>query len=89
MPRRPTRGPAVALRLGAVRAARGLSLGEIHRRSGINRTLLTKIENGSRPNPGIQHLAWLAIAIAGPKAGKRKIVAVLDELIELRNGATP
>ena len=89
MPRRPTRGPAVSLRLADVRAARGLSLGEIHRRSGVNRTLLTKIENGSRPNPGIQHLVWIARAVAGPKAGRRKIVAVLGELLCIPEQATP
>ena len=59
--------------LKAAREARGLSLADVTERTGMDRSALSKLETGRRPNPTVETLVRYAEAV-----GKRLIVSLAD-----------
>jgi DNA-binding XRE family transcriptional regulator len=64
---------AVVKQLKAAREEQGLSLAELTRLTGMDRSALSKLENGQRPNPTIETLVRYAEAV-----GKRLVVSLTD-----------
>ncbi|HEV3003140.1 MAG TPA: helix-turn-helix transcriptional regulator [Pirellulales bacterium] len=64
---------AVLRELKTAREARGLSLADVTRLTGMDRSTLSKLETGQRPNPTIESLARYAEAV-----GKRLVVSLAD-----------
>jgi DNA-binding XRE family transcriptional regulator len=60
--------------LKAAREAKGLSLADLTELTGMDRSALSKLETGQRPNPTIETLARYAEAV-----GKRLVVSLADE----------
>ncbi len=60
--------------LKAVREAKGLSLADLTRLTGMDRSALSKLETGQRPNPTLETLVRYAEAV-----GKRLVVSLTDE----------
>lgn len=59
--------------LKAAREAKGLSLADVTERTGMDRSALSKLESGQRPNPTIETLARYAEAV-----GKRLVVSLAE-----------
>jgi DNA-binding XRE family transcriptional regulator len=59
--------------LRAAREARGLSLADMRRLTGMDRSALSKLETGQRPNPTIETLVRYAHAV-----GKRLVMSLAD-----------
>jgi len=59
--------------LKAAREAKGLSLADLTERTGMDRSALSKLEVGQRPNPTLETLARYAEAV-----GKRLVVSLED-----------
>ncbi len=59
--------------LKAAREARGLSLSDLTELTGMDRSALSKLETGQRPNPTIETLVRYAEAV-----GKRLVVTLAD-----------
>jgi DNA-binding Xre family transcriptional regulator len=59
--------------LKAAREAKGLSLADLTERTGMDRSALSKLETGERPNPTVQTLVRYAEAV-----GKRLVVSLAD-----------
>jgi DNA-binding XRE family transcriptional regulator len=59
--------------LKAARESKGLSLADLTRLTGMDRSALSKLENGQRSNPTMETLVRYAEAV-----GKRLIVTVAD-----------
>lgn len=62
--------------LGQLKAAReelGLSLADITRRTGMDASAISKLENGQRPNPTVDTLVRYAEAV-----GKRVVLSLAD-----------
>jgi DNA-binding XRE family transcriptional regulator len=59
--------------LKAAREAQGLSLADLTRLTGMDRSALSKLETGQRPNPTIETLVRYAAAV-----GKRLVVVLED-----------
>src|SRR5262245_35843037 len=59
--------------LKAAREERGLSLADITERTGMDRSALSKLETGQRPNPTVETLVRYADAV-----GKRLVVSLAD-----------
>lgn len=59
--------------LKAAREAQGLSLADLTQRTGMDRSALSKLETGHRPNPTLETLARYAEAV-----GKRLVVSLAD-----------
>lgn len=64
----------VLRQLKAAREARGLSLADLTERTGMDRSALSKLETGQRPNPTMETLVRYAEAV-----GKRVVVTLADE----------
>lgn len=64
---------AVLQQLKAAREEQGLSLAELSERTGMDRSALSKLETGQRPNPTIETLVRYAEAV-----GKRLVVSLTD-----------
>jgi DNA-binding XRE family transcriptional regulator len=64
---------ALVKQLKAAREARGLSLAELTQLTGMDRSALSKLETGQRPNPTIDTLVRYAEAV-----GKRVVVSLAD-----------
>jgi DNA-binding XRE family transcriptional regulator len=64
---------ALLSQLRAARVERGLSLAELTRLTGMDRSALSKLETGQRPNPTVETLVRYAEAV-----GKRLVVALED-----------
>jgi DNA-binding XRE family transcriptional regulator len=64
----------VLAKLQAEREKRGLSLADVTELTGMDRSALSKLESGQRPNPTIDTLARYAQAL-----GKRLVLALADE----------
>ena len=60
--------------LKATREAKGLSLSDLTERTGMDRSAISKLETGQRPNPTIETLVRYAEAV-----GKRLVVTLADE----------
>lgn len=60
--------------LKAAREAKGLSLADLTELTGMDRSALSKLETGQRPNPTIETLVRYAEAV-----GKRLVVSLADE----------
>ncbi len=60
--------------LKAAREAQGLSLADLTARTGMDRSALSKLESGLRPNPTLETLVRYAEAV-----GKRLVVSLADE----------
>jgi DNA-binding XRE family transcriptional regulator len=60
--------------LKAAREERGLSLSDLTEITGMDRSAISKLETGQRPNPTIETLARYAEAV-----GKHLVVALADE----------
>ena len=60
--------------LRAAREARGLSLAELTELTGIDRSALSKLESGQRPNPTLSTLVRYAEAV-----GKQLVVGLADK----------
>jgi len=60
--------------LKAAREAKGLSLADLTERTGMDRSALSKLETGQRPNPTIETLVRYAEAV-----GKRVVVTLKDQ----------
>jgi DNA-binding transcriptional regulator YiaG len=58
----------------AAREALGLSLSDLSARTGMDRSALSKLETGQRPNPTLETLVRYAEAV-----GKQLIVSLVDE----------
>ena len=63
----------VLTQLRAAREARGLSLADLTELTGMDRSALSKLETGQRPNPTIETLMRYAEAV-----GKRVVVSLAD-----------
>jgi DNA-binding XRE family transcriptional regulator len=63
----------VMLKLKAAREAKGLSLNDVSEAVGMDRSALSKLENGHRPNPTVETLVRYAEAV-----GKRLVVTLAD-----------
>ncbi len=61
------------LQLKAARETKGLSLADVTERTGMDRSALSKLETGQRPNPTIETLFRYADAV-----GKRLVVTLAD-----------
>ncbi len=61
------------LQLRAAREARGMSLAEVTALTGMDRSSLSKLETGLRPNPTVETLVRYAEAV-----GKRLVVSLAD-----------
>jgi DNA-binding XRE family transcriptional regulator len=59
--------------LKAAREAQGLSLADLTERTGMDRSAISKLETGQRPNPTIETLVRYADAV-----GKRLVVSLAD-----------
>ena len=59
--------------LKAAREAQGLSLADVTARTGMDRSALSKLETGQRPNPTLETLVRYAEAV-----GKRLVVSLAD-----------
>src|SRR4051812_28423813 len=59
--------------LKAAREAQGLSLADLTERTGMDRSALSKLETGQRPNPTVETLVRYADAV-----GKRLVVSLTD-----------
>jgi DNA-binding XRE family transcriptional regulator len=59
--------------LRAAREAKGLSLADVTRLTGMDRSALSKLENGQRPNPTVDTLIRYAEAV-----GRRLVVVLAD-----------
>jgi DNA-binding XRE family transcriptional regulator len=59
--------------LKAAREEKGLSLADLTERTGMDRSALSKLETGQRPNPTIETLMRYAEAV-----GKRLVVSLAD-----------
>jgi DNA-binding Xre family transcriptional regulator len=59
--------------LKEARQAKGLSLADLTERTGIDRSALSKLETGQRPNPTLETLERYAEAV-----GKRLVVTLTD-----------
>jgi DNA-binding XRE family transcriptional regulator len=64
---------ALLKQLKAAREQSGLSLSDVSERTGMDRSALSKLENGQRPNPTVETLVRYADAI-----GKHLVVSVVD-----------
>jgi DNA-binding XRE family transcriptional regulator len=62
------------VQLKAAREAKGLSLADLTELTGMDRSALSKLETGQRPNPTIETLVRYAEAV-----GKRLVVTLADE----------
>lgn len=60
--------------LKAAREQKGLSLADLIDRTGMDRSALSKLETGQRPNPTLETLGRYAEAV-----GKRVVVTLADE----------
>jgi transcriptional regulator with XRE-family HTH domain len=58
----------------AAREAKGLSLSDLTELTGMDRSALSKLETGQRPNPTVEALVRYAEAV-----GKRLVVSLVDE----------
>ena len=56
------------------REARGLSLADLTTLTGMDRSAISKLESGKRPNPTVETLVRYAEAV-----GKRLIVSIADK----------
>jgi DNA-binding XRE family transcriptional regulator len=63
----------LVLQLKAAREEKGLSLADLTEWSGMDRSALSKLETGRRPNPTVETLVRYAEAI-----GKRQVVSLAD-----------
>jgi ribosome-binding protein aMBF1 (putative translation factor) len=63
----------VLAQLKSEREKQGLSLADLTERTGMDRSALSKLETGQRPNPTIETLARYAQAV-----GKRLVVGLVD-----------
>jgi DNA-binding XRE family transcriptional regulator len=63
----------VLVQLKAAREAKGLSLSDLTELTGMDRSALSKLENGQRANPTVETLVRYAEAV-----GKRLVVALTD-----------
>jgi predicted transcriptional regulator len=61
------------LQLKAAREAKGLSLADLTQLTGMDRSALSKLENGQRANPTVETLVRYAEAV-----GKRLVVSLTD-----------
>jgi DNA-binding XRE family transcriptional regulator len=61
-------------KLKTAREEKGLSLADLTERTGMDRSALSKLETGHRPNPTIETLVRYADAV-----GKRLVVTLEDE----------
>ena len=61
------------LQLKAAREAKGLSLSDLTELTGMDRSALSKLENGQRANPTVETLVRYAEAV-----GKRLVVSLTD-----------
>ena len=59
--------------LKTAREAKGLSLADLTRLTGMDRSALSKLETGQRPNPTVETLVRYAEAV-----GKRLVVSLAD-----------
>jgi len=59
--------------LKAARGAKGLSLSDLTELTGMDRSALSKLETGQRPNPTVETLVRYAEAV-----GKRLVVSLAD-----------
>jgi predicted transcriptional regulator len=59
--------------LRAAREAMGLSLADIHEQTGMDRSAVSRLENGQRENPTVETLARYADAV-----GKRIVITLID-----------
>lgn len=59
--------------LKAAREEKGLSLADLTERTGMDRSALSKLETGQRPNPTVETLVRYAEAV-----GKRLVVSLTD-----------
>ena len=64
---------ALVEQLKATREEKGLSLADMTRLTGMDRSALSKLETGQRPNPTIETLIRYAEAV-----GKRLVVSLVD-----------
>lgn len=60
--------------LKSAREERGMSLADVTERTGMDRSALSKLENGQRPNPTVDTLVRYAEVV-----GKRLVVTLVDE----------
>lgn len=65
--------PELVQQLRAAREAQGLTLADLTERTGMDRSALSKLETGQRPNPTIETLVRYAAAV-----GKRLVVSLAD-----------
>src|SRR5438445_9275727 len=63
----------VLVQLKASREEQGLSLADLTERTGMDRSALSKLETGQRPNPTVETLVRYAEAV-----GKRLVVSLAD-----------
>jgi transcriptional regulator with XRE-family HTH domain len=63
----------VLAQLKAAREAKGLSLADLTDLTGMDRSALSKLETGQRPNPTVETLARYAEAV-----GKRLVLSLTD-----------
>jgi DNA-binding XRE family transcriptional regulator len=63
----------VLLQLKSAREAKGLSLSDLTELTGMDRSALSKLENGQRANPTVETLVRYAEAV-----GKRIVVSLAD-----------
>lgn len=61
------------VQLKAAREEKGLSLADVTERTGMDRSALSKLETGQRPNPTVETLVRYAEAV-----GKRLVVSLAD-----------
>ena len=61
------------VQLKAAREAKGLSLADLTELTGMDRSALSKLETGQRPNPTVETLVRYAEAV-----GKRVVVSLAD-----------
>lgn len=62
------------LQMKAAREAKGLSLAEVTELTGMDRSAISKLETGQRPNPTVDTLVRYAEAV-----GKRLVVSLADK----------
>lgn len=60
--------------LKTAREEKGLSLADVSERTGMDRSALSKLENGERPNPTVETLVRYADAV-----GRRLEVSLIDD----------
>jgi DNA-binding XRE family transcriptional regulator len=65
---------ALLSQLKAAREKRGLSLADVTNLTGMDRSALSKLENGQRPNPTVETLVRYAEAV-----GKHLKIELIDE----------